>query len=81
MINAIGRTSSLILVLVMLTGCSSHHLPAWQITATQKPLLQVKQVNTPLGGTNYVMCNNCVGYSKLSTQNSQKHTSTLKKES
>lgn len=50
----------------LLSSCQTQRAPTWRVTATTSPVLQVKQINYPLSGTNYVLCRNCVHYNRVS---------------
>lgn len=50
---------------LLLAGCQTPRAPTWHVHATTREVLQAKQVNPPLSGTNYVLCQNCVHYSRL----------------
>lgn len=66
----IKKIPSIFLVVsaVLLSACASNHAPTWSITATEKPALQAKQISTPFEGSNYVLCEHCLHYTKLSSQ-------------
>lgn len=74
-------TLMLLAMMLFITGllgaCSSNKAPTWSLTATEKPGLQAKQINTPLAGTNYILCEKCVHYDRLPAN--QNHKSRLTK--